>query len=475
MDDRRTNPTRPQTGRAIGVVLVVLGVFVALCGYLIHTGRIPHRVANDQILYHEATIRLFAKQWPDLYFSDYYAASTPGYHVLLALVARYVNPAISVLQWCSVLISLPLLGLVARYCGHRAGFLLAVAFCLPLALSVYVIESGAWLLPDNLGWLCVTGILLALFTRRFSPWRLVWCSLFVFGTVWSRQSNLWLAGLVWIWAWLPAVDPGPGPRPNLLADPWPRFRRVLGAIVLTLPAFATAAYFYWLWGGLTPPRFVEFHQGINLAAPAFMLAIFGVVSGFFGVTLAPPLVQVWRFSKWRLVVAAAVGLAVAVVPATTHSVEAGRYSGLWELVRHAPALFNHTSPVIAALSVVGAVSLVGWLHWCWWHERTIMIFALIGMATAQAANINLWQRYVEPFVLIVVAILATRVVRNRKSAPPLALEALGPSFLAVIFLGLVFFVMHGAPPMTNAVDPNEPPMGGWELHDRTGGVIPGIR
>src|SRR3954471_19287846 len=84
-------PVRP---RPALVALCLTLTFAVLGTVLILSQRIPGRVAYDQKLYHDPSIRQFASQWPDFDFWHYLSATTPGYHVLMAGVAKYISPAV---------------------------------------------------------------------------------------------------------------------------------------------------------------------------------------------------------------------------------------------------------------------------------------------------------------------------------------------------------------------------------------------
>ena len=64
---------------ALPVVFLIFAVPVILSGNIAGTG------AYDQLLFHQVVIRWFTRDWPNFDFSNYPSATTPGYHLILAL------------------------------------------------------------------------------------------------------------------------------------------------------------------------------------------------------------------------------------------------------------------------------------------------------------------------------------------------------------------------------------------------------
>ena len=68
-----------------------------------------------------------------------------------------------------------------------------MAVCLPLVCSLYVLSSGAWLLPDNAGWWGVAGLLVLGFRQRVDGWSVAGSGLVLLALVLVRQIHLWVA------------------------------------------------------------------------------------------------------------------------------------------------------------------------------------------------------------------------------------------------------------------------------------------
>lgn len=187
-------------------------------------------------------------------------------------------------------------------------------------------------------------------------------------------------------------------------------RRLVLAGLATLPAFAIVAGFVLLWGGLTPPMFQKKLHGGNPAAPAFILSLAACYAVFFLPLLAGTLRSLWRDRRPLVIAVGLAGIALAAIPETTFSISHGRYSGLWNLVRALDALTiaGHTSPVLLILAPIGAVLLLALLAGQSARERLVFGAALAGFIAAQAASRDLWQRYSEPFLLMLIPLMAAR-------------------------------------------------------------------
>lgn len=453
MDDAPTTPPTPAEPRAIWPVLLVPGAFLAACAWAISTARIPWRVANDQVLYHEPAVREFARQWPMFDLADYLSVTTPLYHLLLAALVKVGLASTAALQGVSAVIGAGLVMLVGVVAARRGGGWRAAVFTLPLAASTYVFQSAAWILPDDLAWLGVSGVIALCLRGRWNGKVAVLSGVLLAALVFTRQNHLWAAGAVWAAAWAGEDDDAPVLRPTDA-----RMGRLAVAVCCTLPAFAVIGWLALMWGGLTPARYRTFHQGANLSTPAFVLAVIGAAGLFYLPTLLGPLACLWREARRWVFVSLVLGVAVAAISPTTYDEAAGRWTGLWNLARHAPTA-GHVSLALAPLVVAGAVALTAWISSVHPRRQFVAMAALAGFTLAQTANMQCWQRYIEPFVLILTAWAAS----GAAPAPPRVLrrvEMVGPLVLAGLLAWLNIAAMRDAPPITGAVAPGTLPMGG---------------
>ncbi len=444
--------------------LVPAGVFALAAWGLIVSGNTRGRGAHDQVNFHLPAILRFAEEWPRLDYSDYLSATTPGYHTLLAAFARFVSDSPRALQFVGSLFTVALLvalGLACRRAG-RAALLLVM----PAAASMYVFFSGVWLLPDNAGWLGVLAALLLALRGRVDAPTIVGGGVLLAGLVFVRQSHLWAAAALWAGAWLgvrDAQDGEPfdamGDARALLRDPALRVARTALAVAATVPAALVVLYFHRLWGGLTPPTFQERHTGGNAAAPAFILSLFGAFSLFYAGFLAPAAAEAVRKQRLLLALAIVGGLAAALLPETTYSTEAGRYSGLWNLVQKAPVVMGgRTSTLIVLLAPLGACAVLAWFVALPRRERWIMLVSVVAFTAAQMASYKLWQRYTEPLLLLLLPVLACRL-RRAAVGPRGVMAALwhlrlvGPASLALTLAFATAITVAAASPVRR-IDPH---------------------
>ncbi|QKK07327.1 MAG: hypothetical protein HND58_03620 [Planctomycetota bacterium] len=202
----------------------------------------------------------------------------------------------------------------------------------------------------------------------------------------------------------------------LLANIPASLGRVLLIAVAAVPAVAALLYFWLLWDRtLTPPVFDDRHVGGNLAAPAFVLAVFGPFSLCFLPFVLDGLRLLWVRHTWLLIIAIAAGLLIALTPETTRSYFEGRYSGLWEIVRHLPAPLGR-SVLIVPLALLGSVMLAAWFVVLGRRDRWIMLAAMVAFTAAQCAASSSGSAYTEPMVLLWLALAAARVAPARSGA-----------------------------------------------------------
>lgn len=461
-----TSPPRPRpllAGAAVALLYLILLTPILL-------DHLPNgRAAFDEINFHEPAIRVFARELPLPWLRDYLSATTPGYHLLLAAVSLALPDSEWLLRAANIAMSLALVGLLAGACAARARSWRAALLALPFAASMHVLFSGAWLLPDNLGWLLVLAVLLVCLRVPFRPIYCAYAGAILLLLVLVRQIHLWAAAPIIAAAWMSVLFPDPHhhpglPRPAapggidsanwrelLFARPLVRAHRAFVALVCCAPAVLAVLYFHRLWGGLVPPSFQGQYHNPNPAAPAFILALFGLFGLFFLPLLLPGLAAAWRERRWLLLGAAGAGLLAAMIPATTHAAEAGRHSGLWNISRAFEArgfvLFGRTSILIAALAALGGAALVGWLRLIPFRQGVVLLAALAGFTAAQAASFQLFQRYIEPFVLMLLAIMST--IAFRTDAPgrsPLRSLLALPALLAGLLAVQTALVLRSAEP-----------------------------
>ncbi|CAN5827439.1 hypothetical protein BH11PLA1_BH11PLA1_01020 [soil metagenome] len=344
-----TLPNSPESpeerfGSALGLASILSSVLAGAVVLLVapHFPYVLGRAKFDQDVFHVPTIQKFAAELPVPDLSDYASATTPGFHLGLAVISRIapgdtffhlatavIGTSVLVVLGCRVALACGLA--VAVHGGARRSTQLThvLAAIAPLACSSYFVQSSLYVLPDNAAWWSVCAVLilalmLAAPVDKGEGMRrpLVAGGVALVILVFTRQIHIWAAAPLWvaavIWAasmpaaaashrasgsrFINAVLP---PRKAAASDSeFPRFgdliagvrsRALAVAVICTLPAFGLLYAFYRLWGGLTPPRFqaalnpaavagsvdATAVTGLSPATPAFVLALFGVLGVFF--------------------------------------------------------------------------------------------------------------------------------------------------------------------------------------------------
>lgn len=396
---------------------------------LIVGGNNNGRAAFDSTAYHGRFIRALAESFPAFDLSNPLTATTPGYHMLLATAAKLGAESTMAMRLVSMAVGCAFVATVAAWMARRAGAGLAYLFTLPLIASIYVIGSAAWLLPDNLAWLLVASILFLALGDPPRARRIALASVLLAILVCVRQIHIWAAATVWVGGWILAGAGSPRRR-----APLDRALRTAPWILATVPAFAALGWFVNHWGGLTPPRFQNELQGVNPATPAFILLQLAVISLAFLPWLGGAVRRAWSEHRGIVVASAFAGLLAAAVPVTTADLHAGRFSGWWGLIERAPVLLGRSSVPMLVLSPIGAAMLGAALLGLAPRARMVLGMSILAFTAALTANYYCWQRYHEPFLLILVPVLCvlqrdqpTRLSPARALAP-LAFAAL----LAVI-------------------------------------------
>lgn len=343
---------------------------------------------RDETLFHLPTVRAFAAGLPLPDLSDYPSATGPLYHLLLAPLALLSDELLP-LRLATLALSAAMIALAGALLARSTvapigGLALALA---PLALSPYVIGPAVRLSTDNAALLWVVACLLVL-DGRPEPGgrRLLLAAALATAAVLTRQVHGWLVLVLAVAAWRSG---------ETLASGLPRL------LLAALPAFGLAPLVL-LWGGLAPPSFAE-HQG---GLPAHVALTELALIGAFSLAWAP-----WLRGHLRPGAAlAGAGLPVLLilVDPMPFVEDPLRYGGsLWRLASRLPDL-GGTNPAILLLAPWGGAALSGWLRRARRQGDRLAALALPAFLLANLASARAYQKYYEPFLLLVVAWIATR-------------------------------------------------------------------
>ena len=423
--------------RSVVAAAALAGAAIAIpAAWVVLSGIDAGRAAWDSALYHERVIRLFIEQFPAIDARNPLTTTTPAYHAVIAAIGVAVSPDPTVLRLAAVAVGAALVAAVAAWCAARRGALQGVLLALPLACSVYVFGSAAWLLPDDAAWLLVGAVLATTLREPWRPRHAVAAGLALLALVLVRQVHLWAAAPIAVACLLPG---DPQARSSLA-------RRASVAAAAVLPACLVVAGFAWLWRGLVPPRFQSDVTGINAATPAFVLLQTAVAGLAFLPWLWPAIASAWRTRRASLLAAAASGLALAAIPATTTDTDAGRFSGWWNVMASVPALAGRTSIPMLVLAPAGAALLAAAIGTLAPRRRAILWTAVAGFVAAVTATHYSWQRYHEPFVLMLLAMLSALQPTEGGAAPrtrPAMFASIG--LLCAVLAAITWRGLQGEP------------------------------
>lgn len=387
---------------------------------------------RDEELFHLPTILGFAERLPTPDLSDYASATTPLYHLLLAPVAALSDGAVLPLRACTLALALAMLAFAAALLARRSETPLwgLVLLLLPAGLSPYFLGPAVRLSTDDAALLWVIATLWALDGARQSlPGldlrRLGLAAALAAAAVLTRQIHGWLVGML---ALLPLLATAASPP-----------RRLSGLLLAGLPVLALAPLAL-LWGGLTPPSFDEHQASLNADVLITELAVLGGLGLAHSPWLLGALSSVGlRRGRLALLIGACLVLAAGTL--ALHPLpfvdDPLRYGGsLWRLCSKLPDVGGSTALfwLLLPLGLLwsAAVAADGWRRRDPLPAAALALFMVANIASARA-----YQKYYEPFLLILLA----WVVARSPAQPRLAWA--GPALLALAWLGvaLIRFVI----------------------------------
>ena len=376
--------------RSAWVAAALAVTFYCAAVPLILAGHNRGRAAVDQNDYHVPVIRAFARQWPHFDFSNYASATTPGYHVVLAAADRWLGDDLRVLRLTGSVFCAGLLVTMGMAVARRVNGWQALALCLPVACSLYVFSSGAYVLPDDAAWWGVLACLLVALRRRWTFQTFAAAGALLLAVVLVRQIHVWLAGVFLRRGVAGAGDVAVAAHHFVRARPLgSTVRRLIPAALG--PTRGHAARTRARGGGAgvvhaalarddaaDVPGRLGCPTGLDRGRRRFGAAAAG--SGRFELGIPGsdpehrgvirPLFLPFFLPRhdhrtdaghvpsgwWAAAVGGLLGLLVGVVPLTAYDKAAGRWSGLWNLTQHLPTFLGH-SPLIWALSALGGAVL----------------------------------------------------------------------------------------------------------------------
>lgn len=359
----------------------------------------------DQNKYHLPQVEAFVKKPPSWGIYPSSTATTPGHHLVLSWVSKYlangqVDRKIFPIRIANALFSLGLLLTVwwLTYLGGTGSVTKSTYLVLPLLFSYQFLGGAIWVMTDNaaLLWVCLTLLVLTLSVPlKRENFTLTLAGVFASLAIAWRQTHAWLLIPIFFSVVKVARD---GQRWYLYP-------------VTLLPLLLVLGYFVSLWHGLTPPEFASYHvRGFNFAAPTFIISLFGIFGLFYIGYLSRALQKLNKSEiLWLIVISVIVGFGIAIVFPASYNRSSGSWGGwLWEISRQLPTIYGR-SVLFLVLCPLGTVLISLWCKAIYKYKNDILILvSMLAWIAASTATVQTFQRYYELLILITFTFLASR-------------------------------------------------------------------
>jgi 4-amino-4-deoxy-L-arabinose transferase-like glycosyltransferase len=369
--------------RSLLAPALISALFLALTLPLVFRERLDTFDTIDETVFHYPTILTFAEQFPRINFANYNSATTPLYHVLMALPAVIFGSDLTQLRLLNALISWLVLVLIYAMLRRRGGALTAVYFTVLFLLSAYFIGASARLATDNLALLCAVAAIWLMSGPTMTFRRALLAALLIGLAILTRQTYVWLVGaFIFI---------------NLQqGDDWPS-GQAIGRAALALIPLGCLAYFLILWRGLTPPAFAGEHAErlINWDAPVYIISLLGFFASFFIVWLyRAHSLPIWQFGLLTI----AASLYLLIHPVTNDYDRVMRGGALWLAATHLPT-FAGSSILFWLLFPFGLCCGYLVVRQLLSQRELLICSCLILFTLVYIFNAKTHQKYYEPFLL----------------------------------------------------------------------------
>jgi hypothetical protein len=410
----RPAPTRAGQKRALAILLVLYSLVVLAFGIFGKSwasddhGIFKNWAILDQTLFHLPQINFFVHHiWS---WVDYPAtsATTPGAHLLVAMVARLAGlNYVAGGSWLQIVIPW-LMGLAILASLWWSLFLLAgdpwraALYCLPIASSSYFLLPSLYLVTDNQGYL---GYVLVLLGYLHYPTESAALGIIAALMVFTRQ------------VYFPVVAAYPIAFFGQIVPRVLGLKVILKLVLAILPPIVVVAVYAIEWRGLVPPNFAH-HRTHILDGNALveLFALLGILSIPYALLIYPSLsVLGYRRIAGTMLVCGALALLFWALVASTASAELGRRgSVVWDIAHLSPTLGEHALLVLPLL-VLGAwaiglmINLAGVRRYL--PIELIMLLLYAAALSAQDAG---FQRYSEVPILITLSTTAARLEAPRR-------------------------------------------------------------
>ena len=391
-----------------------VAVFLAIALTLIIIDHNKGRAYFDHTHFHLPVITQLINNFD---ISDYKAATAPGYHLIFASVGQVTGLNVTFFKLINAFITAIFIGYLCIKLSANYRPLKVFLLMLPMVLSVYILPAGVWLLPDNLAWFTVAWVMFQINQNPFTNKQFITIAIVLALAVLIRQTFLWLAAIIWACALVVLLKPTTvhNSLTNVKTDQTTLVKiYILKCIFATIPAVLVLLYLAITWRGLVPPSFQGIHHYISPSAPAFFFALFAVYTTFY----LPILIRQNKnkITKNSLYLGAAIGFFSVIFIASSYDIKAGRFGGLWNIVKLFPNI-GDKSLLMIVLSIVGGAMFSALMKMLNDKEKLIIIVASIAFVSTMMVNQFVYERYFSGFIYITLILLISQqtAIKDNKS------------------------------------------------------------
>ncbi|HWE51621.1 MAG TPA: hypothetical protein VG273_17645 [Bryobacteraceae bacterium] len=393
----------------------------------------PAAAASDQNQHHLPGIVAFSEnltRWP----SNIYSPNVPGYYLIFGAFRHWVAGSVVGLRLLNLLLTTGLVCTLTLALLRGCPPSLAVWLAAPFAFSDSVFSRGIWLNTDNPAWWAVLAILLLALRPGLKTTGYAAAGVAAIAAVVFRQNHIWVIPFMIFVALL-------GPKQQ------PRFergagRRVIAMTAIMTPALALVAWFVFQWHGLVTPRFQKVHQGFSLSSVPLTFTLIGAFGAFYATAVWAVIRERWLNDRKGFLRYAVYGFAAGIcagVCAPSGYLPWFRDHGIWLIARFTP-VFVGRSIVLALFAAFGGLTGGVFLFISAPRDRRIFCAALIAFLMAQSMHNAEFERYYEPFVLMLLALGTSRIIsQNRTIVPELQRPVAGLALLTVAQAGFTIW------------------------------------
>ncbi len=361
----------------LGFIIVYYGVAFFMMD------AVTSRLVSDEINWHYPTIVDFATNPFFEVIQDYKSATFPTYHLIYAFFYQTISENPVVLRFISFLFIVATVCLLFYYLSKQKKYELSTVVLIIAAFlsSPYYRGSGFSLITDNLPYFFL--ILALIFNDRAISKKslplFILSMLLAFGTFYTRQFYFWVPFFFYFRS-----------LPHL-----PNLKQMAVFTVANCFYMLPALYLFNLWQGLTPPMFQDQmqNQSFILTIP-FTLAVFPVY--LYPIALYLFFGKFIKITRNELILMVGVGLAYIL---TYYQLGLDLDSIRGGLIPKLLGKLPQPLDIIAflGLSYVGLLLIFYFLRGNFTKNYYLLLIVF-----ALAISLQLFQRYVDPLIFIVV-------------------------------------------------------------------------